>query len=531
MAIGAEVEVAQPPDHVLVAPGDLIQIILHGSGQPVVDQIGEVLLEQSHDAEGRQRRHHGRALLPYVATVEDGGHDAGVGGRPADADLLHRFDQRSLRVPGRWLGGMSAGFDGRQRGRVALGHGRQVDLTVGQFGLGVVLALDIGPLEAGKLDDRARSTELDHAGNAIDGGRAGESDPCTGTGGVGHLGCDRPLPDQVVEAEFVARQRPGGFVRGPEGLSGRTDGLVGLLGVLDLLVVLAGTRGHVGNPVHGRGLGPGRRQGLVGQRGRVGPHVGDPALLVERLGHRHGPLGAEPQLSPCLLLERRSDERCPGRTPIGLVGHGRDHEGLPIQPGSQGPGLGFVQHDHLGRVGQPSRGTEVLPPGQRRPIDCHQGGGKAARHVCLGSASGLALGRDGGIDPPPIRRAEGHPFALPVDDHPGGHALDAASGAAVRFAAHDVGQLEAVDAVEDTTRLLGLDQVRVDGPALFDSPQDGLGRDLVEHHPGGVLRQIENLTEVPGDRLPFAVLIRGQVDLAGLAGQLLQLGHLGLLLG
>ena len=43
VTVRAEVEVAQPPDHVLVAPGDLVQIILHRSGQPVVDQIGEVL--------------------------------------------------------------------------------------------------------------------------------------------------------------------------------------------------------------------------------------------------------------------------------------------------------------------------------------------------------------------------------------------------------------------------------------------------------------------------------------------------------
>ena len=67
--------------------------------------------------------------------------------------------------------------------------------------------------------------------------------------------------------------------------------------------------------------------------------------------------------------------------------------------------------------------------------------------------------------------------------------------------------------------------------ALLHGPLDGLAGDLVEHHPLRCPRGGEHLAQVPGDRLPLAVLVRGQVDLTGLAGQLLQLGHLGLLLG
>ncbi len=52
------------------------------------------------------------------------------------------------------------------RDRVALGHRGQVDLAVGQLGLGVVLALDVGPEEPGELDDLARGGELRLAAGA-----------------------------------------------------------------------------------------------------------------------------------------------------------------------------------------------------------------------------------------------------------------------------------------------------------------------------------------------------------------------------
>ena len=55
---------------------------------------------------------------------------------------------------------MAPGLEVGDRGRVALGHRRQVDLTVGQLGLGVVLTLDVGPQEPGELDDLARGREL-----------------------------------------------------------------------------------------------------------------------------------------------------------------------------------------------------------------------------------------------------------------------------------------------------------------------------------------------------------------------------------
>ena len=40
------------------------------------------------------------------------------------------------------------------RHRVTLGHRGQVDFAIGQLGVRVVLSFDVGPQEAGELDDR-----------------------------------------------------------------------------------------------------------------------------------------------------------------------------------------------------------------------------------------------------------------------------------------------------------------------------------------------------------------------------------------
>ena len=94
--VGAEVEPAQPVHPRALAVGDVVQVVLDRGGEAVVDQTGEVGLEQADDRERRPRRHHRGALLEDVTAVLDRLHDRGVGGRPADAEFLHRLDQRRL---------------------------------------------------------------------------------------------------------------------------------------------------------------------------------------------------------------------------------------------------------------------------------------------------------------------------------------------------------------------------------------------------------------------------------------------------
>ncbi len=84
---------------------------------------------------------------------------------------------------------MAAGLEVGTDGRVALGHRRQVDLAVGQLGLGVVLALDVGPQEAGELDDLARGARTRPPRRPPSAGRRcpSQADLGAGAGGVGHL--------------------------------------------------------------------------------------------------------------------------------------------------------------------------------------------------------------------------------------------------------------------------------------------------------------------------------------------------------
>jgi hypothetical protein len=80
----------------LDAAGDLVEVVFHAGRERVVDEVGEVIFEQRHDAEGGQGGHERRALLPHVAAILDGGHDRRVGGRAADAQLLEFLHERRL---------------------------------------------------------------------------------------------------------------------------------------------------------------------------------------------------------------------------------------------------------------------------------------------------------------------------------------------------------------------------------------------------------------------------------------------------
>src|SRR5205823_8051731 len=68
----AEVEAAEPGDRLLLAVGYLVEVVLHAGREPVVDQIGEVALEQPDHGEGDERGDERAPLLPDVTTVLDG---------------------------------------------------------------------------------------------------------------------------------------------------------------------------------------------------------------------------------------------------------------------------------------------------------------------------------------------------------------------------------------------------------------------------------------------------------------------------
>ncbi len=227
--VRAEVEPAQPVDPGALAVGDVVQVVLDRGGEVVVDQPGEVGLEQPDDRERRPGRHQRRALLPDVAAVLDGLHDRGVGGRAADAELLHRLHQRRLGVAGGRGGAVPVRLEVARVEGVAAGQLRQPLLGVVALGRALVGVLDVGAQEAGEGDRAPGRREHDRLAArraAADAHRDGGADR------VGHLRGQRALPDQLVEPEFLGvelagdlaqaygtRRRPGGSPRAPPGRS------------------------------------------------------------------------------------------------------------------------------------------------------------------------------------------------------------------------------------------------------------------------------------------------------------------------
>ena len=121
-------------------------------------------------------------------------------------------------------------------------------------------------------------------------------------------------------------------LRRPERVAGGADRLVRLLRVLHLALVAARRLGDVVGAVElGRLRAGGGERGL-GQRRRVGAHVGDVAVLVEALRDAHRRLRGVAELAARLLLERRGHERRARLARVRLALDPGDAEGRLLEP-------------------------------------------------------------------------------------------------------------------------------------------------------------------------------------------------------
>ncbi len=475
--------------------------------------------EQGHHRERGEGRHERHPLLPHVAPVLDRGHDRRVGGRTADLELLEPLDERRLVVAGRRLGLVSVGAQLDRSHRVALGEWREATL-LGIVG-GTVGVLDVDPAEALVGDDRAAGGEL---GVAAVGGGGAEAHGDSLADGVGHLRRDRAVPDHLVDPGLGGRDLAAHLGGRSEPVARGSDRLVGLLGVLHLRRVDAGGVGQELGAVPLGDLAAGRGERGLRQRGAVGTHVGDVALLVEGLGGAHRLGGRQAELAAGLLLEGGGHERR-RRTPAVRPALDRAHrEGLIGEAVGERPRRRLVERDTV--AGEGAGGVEVAARGHLRPVDLHERGLEARRLVVGGGRGERAL------DVPVGGRDERHALALTLDDDAGGDALHP-SGRQLRE--HLLPQhrrhLVAVEAVEQPARLLRVDEATVEVAGLLDRPADGLGGDLVEHHPLHRHLRVQRLEEVPRDGLALAVLIGGEIQLGGVLQQPLQPLHDVLLLG
>ena len=315
--------------------------------------------------------------------------------------------------------------------------------------------------------------------------------------------------------------------RGGERLSCRADCLVGLLGVLDLAGVLPRGGVDVLVAVKLAGLVARCVNRRLRQRGRVGPHIGDVAVLVELLGNAHGALGAEAELAAGLLLQGRGHERRVRATGVGLLldrGHGQCGT---RQPRGKRTGGGLVEHQHLIGLAQHSEGVEV--PAGRHPlgVDGDQPRGEPWRGGVRIRHAGVQLGQD-----VPVGRAtEGHPLALALDDDPRRHGLHPAGRQApAHLLPQHRADLVAVQPVQDAAGFLGIDEVGVELTGIGGGGPDRRFGDLVKYHPPDRDFRFEGLQQMPGDGLALAVTVGGQIQLVDVFEQTFEFCDGGLLI-
>ena len=114
---------------------------------------------------------------------------------------------------------------------------------------------------------------------------------------------------------------------------------------------------------------------------------------------------------------------------------------------------------------------------------------------------------------------------LAVNHHAGCDRLNTSGGqTAPNLLPQERRQLIADQTVEDAARLLGVDQIRIDVSRMGDSLLHRLFRDLVEGHAlGALIAEIQQLLEMPRDRLALAVRVGCEIDKVALVRRLAQL--------
>ena len=244
-----------------------------------------------------------------------------------------------------------------------------------------------------------------------------------------------------------------------------------------------------------KGLCSGER--LVGQALRIGTHIGDETdraavsdvhALIELLRNRHGAPRRHAQAAGSLLLQGRGDERGRRAALLFAALDARDFERFGRHGGNDLVGRGFVRDVHL-----------LF----RRAVKACRERARAAVKQC--------------VEQPVLLRLEGADLIFTVDHDARGHRLHAAGGqAGLDLAPEQRAEFIAHDAVKNAARLLRVDQILIDLARVLDALGDDLFRDLVERHALGlVIRQIQQLLQVPRNSLSLAVRVGREIDGTG----------------
>ena len=246
---------------------------------------------------------------------------------------------------------------------------------------------------------------------------------------------------------------------------------------------------------------------LRGNGNRVGSHVGNQADMplaridsfIELLGKTHRRICREPERGTCRLLKRTGDERRRRIALARLVFNGRDLPcGSPSDCGKNAVGIVFVADFKFAVVDfckfcreaafaalRKNRGkVPVLFRNERLNLPLSLAD-KAERHRLHASSA------DPPFDPRPQQRTD-H-----ISDNP----------------------------IENAPRLLRINQIHVQIPRMLKRLCDGGTRDLMECDPferGLAVDILQDLVQMPGDRLSFAVRVGRQIDFLHGPGGLFQ---------
>ena len=131
-------------------------------------------------------------ILYHIAALFNDLHDAGIGGRAANAQLFHLFYQAGIGIAGRWLGEMLFGLNIINAQMFAFCQRRQQSFAFLPLFLTIIKAFTVNFQKARKHNDRAGSTH----GYLIRFGR--DIHPCLIQLGISHLACKGALPNQVI---------------------------------------------------------------------------------------------------------------------------------------------------------------------------------------------------------------------------------------------------------------------------------------------------------------------------------------------
>ena len=472
---------------------DLVEVRLHVGGELQIDDVAEILLHHLGHDDAKIRRAQVTPLLDDIVAAENGRDRRRVRGRTADALFLHGADERRLRIAGGRLRELLLLRNVLEVHGVALLERRQ---RAAHFACLLVLRLFIH-------SGIARELLLGVVGAEEIARAAGVHDDVV-IHGVGHLAGREAAPDEPVEPVLLRREIVAHAIRRERDIR-RADGLVRVLRA-GLGLIRARLAGVILRAVmlDNKGLCSGER--LVGQALRIGTHIGDETdrtavsdvhALIELLRNRHGAPRRHAQAAGSLLLQGRGDERGRRAALFFAALDARNLERLSRNGGNDLVGRGFVRDVHflIGRAIKARRERARAAVEQR-------------------------------VEQPVLLRLESADLVFAVDHDARGHRLHTAGGqAGLDLAPEQRAELIAHDAVENTARLLRVDQILIDLARVLNALGDDLFRDLVERHALGlVIRQIQQLLQVPRNGLSLAIRVGREIDGAGRFGALFQVG-------